>query len=153
MLAECCWTGTGEILREFCSKGTINQCKPVSMHYVKDIVCKTSITRDLIALGNCSQSSLFIAIFVYSVPKSIKGMTFHLRRKKKSKFFYQCYQPIDCIGSTNPMNLTFPRNQNSCPLPYSVWWRVTYDVWNQWPFGIRNKRERKKTVLLYDEVY
>ena len=155
MLADCCWTGTREVLRDLCSKGrwrdgTINQGKPVSVHYVKQIVCKASVTGDLIWLENCSQSSLFMAILAYSVPKSIKGMTFHLRSKKeKSKFVYQCYQHIDCIGCINPMNFTSPRNQNSCPLSYSVWWRVTYNVRNQWSFGImKQEREKENCVVL-----
>jgi len=92
MSVDCCWAGTREILRDLCTKGrwrdgTINQGKPVSMHYVKDVVCKASVRGDLISLENCNESSLFMVIFVYSVPKSIKGRTFHLRsKKKKSKF-------------------------------------------------------------------
>jgi len=142
--------GNGEILRDLGTNGSwregaINQGKPVSMHYVKDIMCKASITDDLISLGNCSQSSLFMAIFVFSVPKSVKGMAFHLRSPKKSQFVDFCYQPIDCIGCIKPMNFTFARNQSSCPLPYSVWWRDTYDMWNQWSFGImKQERERER---------
>ena len=63
-------------------EGAVNQGKPVSTHYVKDIMCKVSITGDLISLGNCSQSSPFMTIFVFSVPKSVKGRTFHLRSQK-----------------------------------------------------------------------
>jgi hypothetical protein len=63
-------------------EGAVNQGKPVSTHYIKDIMCKASITGDLISLGNCSQSSPFMTIFVFSVPKSVKGRTFHLRSQK-----------------------------------------------------------------------
>ena len=69
----------------------VNRGKPVSTHYVKNIVCKASITGWLIFLVNCSQSSFFVGIFLFSVPKSIKGSIFHLRSIKDSKFVDQCY--------------------------------------------------------------
>jgi len=55
------------------------------MHYAKDIQCKASVTGDLILLGNCSQASLFMAIFVFSVPKSLKVGHFISEAKKKNK--------------------------------------------------------------------
>jgi hypothetical protein len=51
----------------------VNRGKPVSVHYVKDIECKASITGWLIFLGNCSQSSFFMVIFLFSFPKFTKG--------------------------------------------------------------------------------
>jgi hypothetical protein len=48
MLAGYCWIVTGDSPVLVCKwqvkRGAINQGKPVSIHYVTDVVCKASVT-------------------------------------------------------------------------------------------------------------
>jgi hypothetical protein len=52
---------------------------------------KACITRLLIFVANCSQSSLSVAIFMFSVPKSANGKKhFFSEARNKSKVIAQC---------------------------------------------------------------
>jgi hypothetical protein len=48
MLADCCWIVTGDspvlVYKWQVKSGTFNQGKPVSIHYIMDVVCKASVT-------------------------------------------------------------------------------------------------------------
>jgi len=47
MLADYCWVVTGDspvlVYKWQVKRGAINQGKPVSIHYVTDVVCKASV--------------------------------------------------------------------------------------------------------------
>ena len=67
-----------------CSRGTLSLAVSCVNGTVReDIVCKASRTGQLISLGNCSQSSIFMDIFRVQLPKIYKEKDISSHKQKK----------------------------------------------------------------------